>query len=90
MITKRSKILVFNYCYHGTVDETFITLENGKAVPRRSNMGPPVDPSITTKVVEFNDIPALQKALEDRDVACVLAEPVMTNIGIEISTFLDS
>lgn len=44
-------------------------------------MGPPVDPSFTTKVVEFNDIPALKKALEDRDVACVLAEPVMTNIG---------
>jgi len=83
MITKRNKILVFNYCYHGTVDETFVTLdENGQPKPRRSNMGPPVDPSITTKVIEFNDVEALKKALADRDVACVLCEPAMTNIGI--------
>lgn len=81
-ITGRKKILVFNWCYHGTVDETFITLENGKAVPRKGNLGPPVDPSTTTKVIEFNDIPALEAALAEKDVACVLAEPVMTNIGI--------
>ncbi len=55
-ITKRSKILVFNWCYHGTVDESFITLKDGVAQARRGNIGPPVDPSVTTKVVEFNDV----------------------------------
>src|ERR1700730_5482791 len=81
-ITGRPKILVFNWCYHGTVDETFITLENGVSKARRGNVGPPVDPSITTKVVEFNDVAALEKALKPGDLACVLAEPAMTNVGI--------
>src|SRR5450755_779394 len=81
-ITKRSKILVFNWCYHGTVDESFITLKNGVAQARRGNIGPPVDPAVTTKVVEFNDVAALEQALAPGDVACVLAEPVMTNVGI--------
>jgi len=81
-ITGRSKILVFNWCYHGTVDETFITLKDGVARARRGNVGPPVDPSITTRVVEFNDLAALEKALYFEDVACVLAEPALTNVGI--------
>ena len=81
-ITGRSKILVFNWCYHGTVDESFITLKDGVAQARRGNIGPPVDPAVTTKVVEFNDLPALEQALAPGDVACVLAEPVMTNVGI--------
>ena len=82
-ITGRPKILVFNWCYHGTVDETFITLNpDGTAGPRRGNIGPPVDPSVTTRVVEFNDIPALEQALAHGDVACVLAEPALTNVGI--------
>src|SRR6266446_3677062 len=81
-ITGRGKILVFNWCYHGSVDETFITLEDGVSKPRRGNVGPPVDPSVTTKVVEFNDVDALEKALRPGDVACVLAEPAMTNVGI--------
>jgi glutamate-1-semialdehyde 2,1-aminomutase len=82
-ITRRSKILVFNWCYHGTVDETIITLQaDGTASARRGNVGPPVDPSVTTKVVEFNDLPALERALTPGDVACVLAEPAMTNVGI--------
>lgn len=81
-ITGRPKILVFNWCYHGTVDETFITVENGSAKARRGNIGPPVDPSITTKVVEFNDVAALEQALQPEDVSCVLAEPALTNVGI--------
>jgi glutamate-1-semialdehyde 2,1-aminomutase len=81
-ITQRPKILVFNWCYHGTVDETFITLKEGVAQARRGNIGPPVDPAITTKVVEFNDLAALEKALAGGDVACVLAEPALTNVGI--------
>jgi len=82
-ITGRPKILVFNYCYHGSVDETFISLdEEGTPVPRKGNIGPPVNPTQTTKVIEFNDISALETTLASRDVAVVLAEPVMTNIGI--------
>ena len=82
-LTGRAKILVFNWCYHGTVDETFITLDrNGVAGSRRGNIGPPVNPTVTTKVVEFNDVAALEQALAARDVACVLAEPAMTNVGI--------
>lgn len=82
-ITGRPKILVFNWCYHGTVDETFITLRaDGTAGPRPGNVGPPVNPAITTKVVEFNDVDGLEAALLSGDVACVLAEPAMTNVGI--------
>jgi glutamate-1-semialdehyde 2,1-aminomutase len=81
-ITGRRKILVFNWCYHGSVDESFITLENGVQRARRGNIGPPVDPTVTTKVVEFNDVDALDEALKPGDVACVLAEPAMTNVGI--------
>jgi glutamate-1-semialdehyde 2,1-aminomutase len=82
-ITGRPKILVFNWCYHGTVDETFITLESdGTAGPRRGNIGPPGNPAVTTTVVEFNDVDALERALAAGDVACVLAEPAMTNVGI--------
>lgn len=81
-ITGRPYILVFNWCYHGTVDETFATLADGKVVPRSGNVGPPTDVSTTTRVVEFNDLEALEAALAPGDVACVLTEPVMTNIGI--------
>src|SRR5215470_7619836 len=82
-ITGRPKILVFNWCYHGTVDESFITLQkDGTTRARSGNIGPPVDPSVTTTVVEFNDVPALEKALATEDIACVLAEPAMTNVGI--------
>jgi glutamate-1-semialdehyde 2,1-aminomutase len=82
-ITGRPKILVFNWCYHGTVDESFITLQpDGTGRARRGNIGPPVDPSVTTKVAEFNDLPGLEAALAPGDVACVLAEPAMTNVGI--------
>jgi glutamate-1-semialdehyde 2,1-aminomutase len=81
-ITQRPKILVFNWCYHGTVDETFITLQNGTLQARRGNIGPPVPPPVTTKVIEFNDLEALETALAPKDVACVVAEPAMTNVGI--------
>jgi glutamate-1-semialdehyde 2,1-aminomutase len=83
-ITQRSKILVFNYCYHGTVDESFATIvdPSGAVGPRRGNIGPPVNPAETTRVVEFNDLPALEAALKHNDVACILAEPAMTNVGI--------
>jgi glutamate-1-semialdehyde 2,1-aminomutase len=81
-ITGRPKILVFNYCYHGSVDETIVTIEDGVAGPRPGNVGPVVNPTETTRVVEFNDVEALERELGVGDVACVLAEPALTNIGI--------
>ncbi len=81
--TGRPKILVFNWCYHGTVDETLVELDGrGQVVPREGHLGEPVDPALTTEVVEFNDVDALERVLRRGEVACVLAEPVMTNIGI--------
>jgi len=81
-ITQRPKILVFHYCYHGTVDESFAALRDGVVGPRRGNIGPPVNPAETTRVVEFNNLTALEDELKHHDVACVLAEPAMTNVGI--------
>jgi glutamate-1-semialdehyde 2,1-aminomutase len=81
-VTARPKILVFNGCYHGSVDETIVTLREGRVAPRRGNIGPAVDPALTTRVVEFNDIDGLEAALACGDVACVLAEPALTNVGI--------
>jgi len=81
-ITQRSKILVYNYCYHGTVDESFAGLHGGAVGPRRGNIGPPVNPAETTRVVEFNDLNALEDALKHHDVVVLLAEPAMTNVGI--------
>jgi glutamate-1-semialdehyde 2,1-aminomutase len=81
-LTGRPKILVFNWCYHGSVDETFATLDRGSVVEREGNVGPPVPPAETTRVVEWNDAEALERELAHGDVACVLAEPALTNIGI--------
>src|SRR6266513_3680029 len=81
-VTGRRKILVFNWCYHGTVDETFATLDGGSVVEREGTVGAPVEPSETTRVVEFNDVEALERELQHGDVACVLAEPALTNVGI--------
>jgi glutamate-1-semialdehyde 2,1-aminomutase len=82
LVTGRSKVLVFNWCYHGTVDETFATLRDGAVVEREANLGPPVPLAETTRVVEWNDVEALERELAHGDVACVLAEPALTNIGI--------
>jgi glutamate-1-semialdehyde 2,1-aminomutase len=81
-ITGRPRILVFNYCYHGSVDEAFATVEDGRVVAREGNVGPPVDLAETTRVVEFNDAEALERELAHGDVAAVLAEPALTNVGI--------
>jgi glutamate-1-semialdehyde 2,1-aminomutase len=81
-VTKRPKILVYAYCYHGSVDESFAVLENGRVVARQGNVGAPVDLAETTRVVEFNDVEALERELAHEDVAVVLMEPALTNIGI--------
>jgi glutamate-1-semialdehyde 2,1-aminomutase len=82
LVTGRPRILVFNWCYHGTVDEAFVTLGERGPRSRAGNVGPPVDPTLTTRVVEFNDLDGLAAALAAGDVAGVLMEPALTNIGI--------
>jgi glutamate-1-semialdehyde 2,1-aminomutase len=82
LLTGRPKVLVYSYCYHGSVDEAFAVSEDGRTVSRAGNVGPPVSLDQTTRAVEFNDLDALEAALAHGDVACVLAEPAMTNMGI--------
>jgi len=82
-ITGRPKVLVMSYSYHGSVDEAFaVAGPNGTTVSRAGNVGPPVDPAQTTTAIEFNDLAALERALATGEIACVLAEPAMTNMGI--------
>jgi glutamate-1-semialdehyde 2,1-aminomutase len=82
-ITGRPRVLVFNYCYHGSVDEAVVTLDaHGRTVGKPGSVGPAVDPATTTVCVEWNDVDALERALAPGDVAVVLAEPALTNIGI--------
>src|SRR3954462_10942318 len=91
-MTERPYVLVFSHCYHGSVDETFVTLGgDGRPHSREGNVGPAVDPTTTTRVCEFNDLEAVERLLADEQVACVLTEPALTNIGIVLPEdgFLD-
>jgi glutamate-1-semialdehyde 2,1-aminomutase len=83
LITGKSKVIVIDRCYHGSVDETFATLDaSGKTVMREGNIGAPVPLDVTTRVVEFNDLVGMEAALKHGDVAAILMEPAMTNVGI--------
>jgi glutamate-1-semialdehyde 2,1-aminomutase len=84
-ITGRPKVLVHNHCYHGSVDETVAGLADGEVRPRVGNVGPPVDPAETTRIVEINDLEGLERELAHGDVACALVEPALTNIGIVLA-----
>ncbi len=93
LITGKSKIIVIDRCYHGSVDETFATLDlAGNTIKREGNLGAPVALDQTTRVVEFNDLPAMERALQYGDVAAILMEPAMTNVGIVLPDegYLDS
>jgi glutamate-1-semialdehyde 2,1-aminomutase len=82
-LTGKPKVVVNDWCYHGTVDETLVILdEQGRTVSRPGAIGPQVDPSLTTRAVPFNDLDAMEATLKHGDVACVLMEPALTNIGI--------
>ena len=82
-ITKRPMVLVHDWCYHGTVDETLVIADDqGKTISRHGAIGPQVHPSLTTRVVPFNDLEKLEQQLSFGDVACMLIEPALTNIGI--------
>ena len=83
MLTGRPKIVVHDWCYHGSVDETLVIRDaNGNTISRPGAIGPQVDPALTTRVVPFNDLVELERVLAIGDVACVLIEPALTNIGI--------
>jgi len=81
-LTGRPKILVFNGCYHGSLGEASVDLENGRVTRRRGSIGIVEPPASTTRVVEFNDLDQLDRALAEGDVACVLAEPALTNCSM--------
>ena len=83
MLTGRPKIVVHDWCYHGSVDETLVIRDSeGKTISRPGAIGPQVDPALTTRVVPFNDLVELERVLAIGDVACMLIEPALTNIGI--------
>ncbi|GAA1773346.1 transaminase [Luedemannella helvata] len=82
-LTGRSKILFHSYCYHGSVDESLIVLDAaGRPASREGNVGAPTDVLATSRVVEINDLDGLARELAHGDVAAVLIEPALTNIGI--------
>jgi glutamate-1-semialdehyde 2,1-aminomutase len=82
-VTSRPRVAVFNWCYHGSVDEAFVTLDEGGSARARDRLvGPAVDPAETTRVAEFNDLDSVDEVLAEGDVACLLMEPALTNIGI--------
>lgn len=81
-VTGRPKILFNSYCYHGTVDESLIVATDDGPASRPGNVGAPCDVTETSRVAEFNDLDALEKELANGDVALVVMEPALTNIGI--------
>ena len=82
-LTGKPKILVHDWCYHGTVDETLVIANDaGETISRPGAIGPQVDPALTTRTVPFNDLEALERVLAHGDIACFLMEPALTNIGI--------
>lgn len=83
-ITQRPKVLVFDGCYHGALDDALVRLDQGRVVSRVGQIGRIADFAAHARVVEFNDLPALERELAHGDVACVLAEPVMTNAGMAL------
>jgi glutamate-1-semialdehyde 2,1-aminomutase len=78
--TGREVILMFDGKYHGHGDATLVVLEDGKVVPEEQGL--PRWGTSHARIVQFNDVDALERALAPRDVALVLTEPAMTNIGI--------
>lgn len=84
LVTGRPKVLAFSYGYHGTVDETFAVLDpaTGQTLDRPGSVGPQVGVSATTRAAEFNDLDSVERALAHGDVAVLITEPALTNIGI--------
>jgi glutamate-1-semialdehyde 2,1-aminomutase len=83
LATGRSKVLVFGHCYHGSVDEAFaLPGPDGTTVTRPGSVAPPVPVAETTRAATWNDLASVEEQLRHGDVAAVLTEPALTNIGI--------
>ena len=78
-VTGKPKILVFNGCYHGTVDDAMVELSNGVTANRQGLLGQVADLTQLATCVEFNDLAAVEAALQTGEIAAILTEPVMTN-----------
>lgn len=81
-LTGKPKVLVHDWCYHGTVDETLVIALGDRTMSRPGSIGPQINPALTTRVVQFNDLAELERAAAHGDIACMLIEPALTNIGI--------
>ena len=80
LATGRDKVLLFAGKYHGHIDETLVTVKAEVGEP--GHHGLPRGVEQHTIIVPFNDLDAVEAALRQGDVACILAEPVMTNMGV--------
>jgi len=81
-ITGRKSVLLFDGCYHGTVDDVMVRCKNGRTTARAGLLGQAYDLTQYSRAVPFNDVEALEAALKSGDVAALLCEPAMTNIGM--------
>jgi glutamate-1-semialdehyde 2,1-aminomutase len=81
-VTGRKKLLVFDGCYHGTVDDTMVDVEDGRTVSRASLLGQTIDLGLYTVAVDFNDLAAVERELASGEFACLLTEPALTNCGM--------
>ncbi len=78
--TGREKVLIFQGKYHGHIDETLVSADAERLVP--DQLGLPKNVTEGTVVVPFNDLEVVEKPLKRGDIACVLTEPVLTNVGV--------
>jgi glutamate-1-semialdehyde 2,1-aminomutase len=79
-MTGRRKLVVFEGKYHGHIEETLVRLEDGRTVPEYQGLSGKRGED--TLILPFNDVEALGRALETREVALVLTEPVLTNCSL--------
>lgn len=81
-VTDRKKLLVFDGCYHGTVDDTMVDVEAGKTISRASLLGQTADLGLLMVAVDFNDLAVVERELASGEFACLLTEPALTNCGM--------
>ena len=91
-VTQRKKVLVFDGCYHGTIDDAMVDMAlsddtmldtvDGKTINRQSLLGQVQDLTLYSVAVPFNDITAVERELAKCDAAALLTEPALTNCGM--------
>ena len=91
-VTNRKKVLVFDGCYHGTVDDAMVDMAlgddsmldtvDGKNINRQSLLGQVQDLTQHSTSVPFNDLTAVENALKSNEFAALLTEPALTNCGM--------